>query len=70
MTFVDRILFKNQRRELEELKQKLAEGSVNVPTELETLMRIEAEEFIKNYYDNKEGSKELIKLIKINRDKS
>lgn len=33
-------------------------------------MRTEAEEFIKNYYDNKEGTKQLIKLIKINRDKS
>ena len=51
------------------LKQKLAEGSIHVPTELETLMISEAQDFIKNSYDNKEGSKELAKLIRLNRDK-
>ena len=62
-SFVDKILLKNQRGELEKLKQKLAEGSINVPTELEALMTTEAEEFIGNYYDNKEGSLKLAKLI-------
>ena len=63
-------MFKNQKKELEELKQKLAEGSINVPTELETLMTIEAQELIQNHYDNLEGSKKLANLIKKNRDKS
>lgn len=35
-------MFKNSRSELEALKQKLAEGSIHVPTELESLMIIEA----------------------------
>lgn len=41
-----------------------------MPTELESLMTIEAEEIIKQHYDNLEGNKELAMLMKINRDKS
>ena len=68
--FVEKIIFKNQRNELEDLKQKLAEGSINVPTELETLMITEAKEFIQNHYDNKEGSLELARILRKNRDKA
>ena len=63
-------MFKNSRSELEALKQKLAEGSIHVPTELESLMIIEAQEFIKNSYDNKEASEELVKLLRMRRDQS
>lgn len=69
-TFVELIMFKNQKSELESLKTKLATGSVHVPTELESLMTIEAQELIENHYDNLEGEKELFKLIQLNRDKS
>lgn len=69
-TFVEKLIFKNERQNLEILKKKLAEGSINVPTELETLMISEAQEFIQHSYDNKEGSMELAKLLKMNRDKS
>lgn len=41
-----------------------------VPTELEALMTTEAEELIRQYYDNLEGSKELAMLLRANRDKS
>ena len=52
------------------LKQKLAEGSIHVPTELETLMISEACEYIQHAYDNKEGGRELAKLLKLNKDNS
>lgn len=69
-TFVNRIILKNQRKELEELKESLAGGSVHIPTELETLMTVEAKELIQNHYDNLDGEKELFKLLQMNRDKS
>jgi len=68
--FVDKVMFKNDKKELDELRKNIAAGSVEVPTELETLMRVECSELIKNHYDNLKGSDELYKLIKINRDKS
>lgn len=44
--FVDKVIFKNNKKELENLKNTIAAGSVDVPTELETLMRTEAKEII------------------------
>lgn len=45
-TFVDKIMFKNKKDDLERLKQSLAAGSVNIPTELETMMNVESREII------------------------
>jgi len=68
--FVDKVFFKNNKKELENLKQTIAAGSVDVPTELEALMKTEAKEIIQNHYDNLKGEQELFKLLKLNRDKS
>ena len=51
-TFTEQILFKNNRKELEALKFEHAKGEVYIPTELEKIMKIEAVEAIKQYYDN------------------
>jgi len=39
-------MFKNKKDELQALKQNLASGSVNIPTELETMMNVESKEII------------------------
>jgi hypothetical protein len=63
-------MFKNDKDELEHLKQQIAGGSVDVPTELETLMNIESQEIIRDFYDNTKGNEELFKVMKANKDKS
>lgn len=68
--FIDKIIFKNQRQELENIKLNLAAGHLDIPTELETMMKIEANELIREYYDNKEGAKELFLRMKQSKDKS
>lgn len=65
----DKIMFKNERHELEQLKGDLAAGSLEVPTELQAMMTVESKELIKDYYDNLEGQDNLFKLMKTNRDK-
>lgn len=62
-TFTEQILFKNNKKELEDLKIKHAQGEVYIPTELEKIMKIEAVEVIKQYYDNIEGGEELTLLL-------
>lgn len=62
-TFTEQILFKNNKKELEDLKLKHAQGEVYIPTELEKIMKIEAVEVIKQYYDNIEGGEELTLLL-------
>lgn len=46
-TFTEQILFKNSKEELLALKKEHAKGEVFIPTELEKIMRIEAEERIR-----------------------
>lgn len=48
-------MFKNEKSELEVLKANLAAGSMDVPTELQTMMTTESKEIINNYYDNLTG---------------
>lgn len=62
-TFTEQILFKNNKKELEALKFKHAQGEVYIPTELEKIMKIEAVEAIKQHYDNIEGGEELTLLL-------
>lgn len=69
-TFVDKIMLKNKRAELEAIKLNLASGDTNIPSELENLMIIEAKEKIRAYYDNKEGAKDLFLKMKTSKDKS
>jgi hypothetical protein len=45
-TFTEQIMFKNKREELEALKHQHATGHVEIPTELEALMKVEAQELI------------------------
>lgn len=62
-------MFKNEKSELEVLKANLAAGSMDVPTELQTMMTTESKEIINNYYDNLTGQDELFKIMKMNKDK-
>ena len=62
-TFVEQIMFKNNKKRLADLVQSHAEGEVTVPTELEVIMKEEATEIINNLYDNSEGSRTIAHLI-------
>jgi len=64
-TFVEKILFKNKTEELRELNRQHAAGSVEVPTELDVIMKSEAEFLIRDKYDNTGGAIELNNLIKL-----
>mmetsp|Transcript_21579 Transcript_21579/g.33227 ORF Transcript_21579/g.33227 Transcript_21579/m.33227 type:complete len:988 (-) Transcript_21579:2058-5021(-) len=70
LKYTEQIMFKNRKNELEELKQRHAEGDVNIPTELERIMQVEAKELIKQHYDHLEGSQELAVLIQRSKGKS
>lgn len=60
----EKLLFKNKKKELEKLHEKYAVGDeTEVHTELEKIMLIEAEEIIRNEYDDLNGSKEIGLLI-------
>jgi hypothetical protein len=61
-TFVDLIMLKNKKEELEQLKQSLAEGSVAVPSELETLMTVESREIIQDHFADLKGDAELYRV--------
>jgi hypothetical protein len=52
-----------------ELKTKLAQGNVEVKTELENIMQEEAMELISKHYDNVEGAEELYAIIRRRRMK-
>lgn len=64
------MLFKNKKGELLDLKNGFARGNTNVPTELEKIMLVEAEEIIRNQYDDLAGSKEIALLINTKRKKT
>lgn len=57
-------MFKNERETLEPILKKHAQGEVSIPTELESIMYDEAKDIIRRKYDNKNGAKDLMVLIK------
>jgi len=61
--FTDQIMFKNNKEELETIVQNHAEGQVKVPTELEKIMTVESEDFIRARYGHSEGKRELAELL-------
>ena len=68
-TFVQKIMFKNRRAELEALKKEHAEGSVKTPTELEHIMLTEARELVRNQYANLEGAERLGRHVRDYKEK-
>jgi hypothetical protein len=58
-------MLKNRLDSLEELNQNIAEGSTNIPTELEAIIRKEAMFIVKEKFDHLEGSRELYLLIQM-----
>jgi hypothetical protein len=62
-TFVEKIMLKNYKEELEALKTRFAKGHTHIPLELEAIMEIESVELIKNHFDNKNGAKEMTNMI-------
>jgi hypothetical protein len=57
--FVEKILFKNKPDQLKQLLLEQSTGSVETPTELEVIMKEDAEYLIKEKYDNKDGAKDM-----------
>lgn len=49
---------------MQELRQKIGEGEVDVPTELEVIMRAEALELVSRRYDLAEGREELYAILR------
>lgn len=49
-------MFKNKKEDLQELQKSHCIGSMEIPTELERIMQVEAEEIIKEKYNNLKGS--------------
>ena len=68
--YTEQIMFKNNLEELNEIKMKHAAGEVNIPTELEIIMFVEAKEMIRHKYDHLEGSNELAILVTEQKNKS
>ena len=64
--YVEKIMFKNKPKVLDDILSKHSRGEIDVPTELEILMLEEAEHLIQEIYDNSEGAIELYKLFKSN----
>lgn len=56
-------MFKNKKKDLQELVKTHARSETEVPTELEKIMLVEAEEIIKNRYDDLEGARVMSALI-------
>ena len=63
-TFVQKIMFKNRREELEALKKEHAAGGIKTPTELEHIMLTEAKELVRNQYANLDGALRLQRHVK------
>lgn len=61
--FVEKILFKNNAEQLKQLLNEHSTGSIEIPTELDVIMKEDAEFLIKDKYDNKEGAKDMQRLI-------
>jgi len=68
-TFVQKIMFKNRREELEALKKDHAAGGIKTPTELEHIMLTEARELVRNQYANLEGASKLGRHVKESRQR-
>jgi hypothetical protein len=62
-TFVEQIMFKNDKENLTQLLEAQSKGGVDVPTELEQIMLEEAKEIISKRYDNREGADEITALM-------
>lgn len=62
-TFVERVMLENRREKLTTLNQSHAAGSVETPTELETMIREEAMFVVKERFDHLAGSEELFVLL-------
>jgi len=56
-------MLKNQPAVLNDLVQKHAAGSSDIPSELDIIMLEEATELIKDNYDNKQGGQELYNML-------
>jgi hypothetical protein len=63
-------MFKNKEDQLKDLVRQHASGEVYVPTELETIMLIEAEEIIRHKYDHLEGRQDLTLLLQRSKGKT
>lgn len=61
--YVEEIMLKNQPEVLNDLVQKHAEGSSDLPSELDAIMLEEATELIKNNFDNKNGAITLYNIL-------
>lgn len=62
-TFVERVMLENRREKLTALNQSHAAGSVETPTELDTMIREEAMFVVKERFDHLAGSEELFVLL-------
>jgi hypothetical protein len=60
--FVEKIMFKNKKADLEQLLAEHSKGGVDIPTELDVIMLDEALFLIEQHYDNLEGKEMLQKL--------
>lgn len=69
-TFTTQIMFKNKEDQLKDLVRQHAEGEVYIPTELESIMQVEAEEIIRHHYDHLEGRQELTFLVQRSKGKT
>ena len=56
---VQKIMFKNKKNELEQLKKEHAQGGTEIKTELENIMLAEAKELLRDRVENLEGRRQL-----------
>jgi len=68
-SFTEQIMFKNNKQQLREIVKQHSAGEVNIQTELERMMTIEAEEIIRSFYDHTQGKRELQVLLQKSRGK-
>ena len=64
-TFVERVMLENRREKLDTLNATHAAGSVETPTELETMIRDEAMFAVKERFDHLAGAAELFLLLQM-----
>lgn len=63
-TLTEQIMFKNRPANLDALRQKIGQGEITVPTELENIMRAEAYELVSRHFDHTEGAEELYAILR------
>jgi len=68
--FVDQVMFKNNRKQLDESVNDHAKGENHTPCELEVIMKKEAHEIITRFYDSSDGARNLAALLKRAKSKS